>query len=65
MNNPLALIPAKVRVYVYAVLALAALALGAYQATQGDWIEFAVLLLGSLGFGTAQTHTPASILGKS
>lgn len=59
MVNPLASLPPKVRGYAYAILALAALALGAYQAAQGDWLEFAVLLLGALGFGTAKTHTPA------
>lgn len=63
--NPLEAIPAKVRVYVYAVLALAALALAAYKASEGDWLEFAGLLLGSLGFSTATTHTPAKILGKA
>lgn len=50
-------IPPKYRKYVYAVLALAALALGAWKASQGDWIEFATLLLGSLGFGTATANT--------
>lgn len=39
------------------MLALAALALGAWKASQGDWIEFATLLLGSLGFGTATANT--------
>ena len=56
--NPLKVIPAKARDYVYAILAVLALGLGAYQATQGDWVEFGVLLLSSLGFGTAKTHTP-------
>jgi hypothetical protein len=56
--NPLTVIPAKVRKYVYAVLLLAALALSAYKASEGDWFEFAGLLLGSLGFGTAAANTP-------
>ncbi|WP_374457699.1 hypothetical protein [Nocardioides sp.] len=58
--NPLEAIPARFRKYAYAVLTLAALALAAYKAAEGDWLEFAGLLLGSLGFGTATTHTPAT-----
>lgn len=61
--NPLTLIPANVRRYAYAVLMLAALALSAYKASGGDWLEFAGLLLGSLGFGTAASNT--EILGKA
>ena len=57
--NPLTdVLPATARKYVYAVLALAALCLGAYQASGGDWLEFSVLLLGALGFGTAASNTP-------
>ena len=63
--NPLTAIPAKARLYVYAALTLAALGLGAYRAAEGDWLEFVGLLLGSLGFGTAASNTPASILGKA
>lgn len=63
--NPLTAIPPKARLYVYAALTLAALGLGAYKASEGDWLEFAGLLLGSLGFGTAASNTPASILGKA
>ena len=51
-------LPPNVRKYVYAVLAVAALALGAYKASGGDWLEFAGLLLGSLGFSTAAANTP-------
>ena len=65
MTNPLEAIPPAVRLYFYAALSLAALALGAYKATEGDWLEFSLLLLGSLGFGTATTHTPGKILGKA
>ena len=50
-------LPPKVRKYVYAALAVAALALSAYKASDGDWLEFAGLLLGSLGFGTATANT--------
>lgn len=58
MQNPLTVIPTKYRRYVYAVLGLAALCLAAYKASQGDWVEFAGLVLGSLGFGTAGANTP-------
>ncbi|APH01678.1 hypothetical protein IGS73_10565 [Janibacter indicus] len=57
-------IPAKYRKYVYALLALAALALSAYKASQGDWVEFAGLILGGLGFGTATANTPAGYESK-
>lgn len=63
--NPLDAIPPKARLYVYAALTLAALALAAYKAAQGDWLEFVGLLLGSLGFGTATTHTPATFTRKA
>lgn len=65
MSNPLAVLPPKVRAYVYAVLALAAVGVGAWQASQGDWLEAVGLFLGALGFGTAQTHNPHNILGKA
>jgi hypothetical protein len=65
MINPLTAIPPKWRLYVYAVLSLAALGLGAYKASEGDWLEFAGLLLGSLGFGTAASNTDTKILGKA
>lgn len=57
MNPLIDVLPAKARKYVYALLALAAIALGAYKASQGDWLEFSGLLLGSLGFGTAASNT--------
>jgi hypothetical protein len=65
--NPLTdVLPPTARKYVYAILATAALGLAAYQASQGDWLQFAGLLLGSLGFGTASSNTPAPrILGKA
>ena len=57
IQNPLTdILPPKARKYFYAVGFLAALALGAYKASQGDWIEFTGLLLGSLGFGTAASN---------
>ena len=58
--NPLTVLPATARKYVYAVLALAALALAAYKAAHGDWVEFSGLLLGSLGFGQATANTDTS-----
>lgn len=61
MANPLTdVLPPAVRKYVYALLALAALALAAYKASNGDWLEFAGLLLGSLGFGTAGSNVNQS-----
>lgn len=66
--NPLTAIPPKARLYVYALLTLAALGLSAYKATEGDWVEFAATLLASLGFGTAASNTPVQqqrILGNA
>lgn len=57
MNNPLTVLPPQVRKYVYAVFAVAAIGLGVYQATGGDWLQFAVGLLAALGFGTATANT--------
>lgn len=62
--NPLEAIPPKARLYVYAVLTLASLALAAYKAAEGDWLEFAAGLLGLLGFSTATTHTPATFTNQ-
>lgn len=56
MTNPLAALPRKVRIVVYSVLGLVALALTAYQASEGDWVEGVLLFLGSLGFGTAVSN---------
>ncbi len=53
----LTVIPAKYRKYVYAALALAALVLTAYKASEGDWLEMAAFILGALGFGTATANT--------
>ena len=60
MQNPLTVIPAKYRRFVYAVLTLAALGLAAWKGAEGDWTEFVALLLGSLGFGTATANTPTA-----
>lgn len=47
--NPLAnVLPAKARLVIYAVVFVVGLVLAAWQAAQGDWFAFAVLLTGSL-----------------
>jgi hypothetical protein len=56
MNNPLTVLPPRVRLVVYAILGLAALVIAAVQAADGDWLEAAALFLGSLGFGTAGSN---------
>lgn len=56
MTNPLTTIPAQVRVYVYALLALAAIVVAGIQAADGDWLLFASYVLGALGFGTAGSN---------
>ena len=49
MSNPLTeVLPARVRLVVYAVVFVVGLILAAWQATEGDWVAFAVLLTGSL-----------------
>ena len=57
-------VPPKARKYVYAVLALASLALTAYKANDGDWLEMAAFILASLGFGTATANTPTDYVGE-
>lgn len=47
--NPLSeVLPARVRLVLYAVVFVVGLILAAWQATEGDWVAFAVLLTGSL-----------------
>ena len=56
--NPLNdIVPPGYRKVAYAVLTLLALALAAYKVSEGDWVEFVAVLLGSLGFGTAASNT--------
>lgn len=58
MKNPLRdLLPAKFRKQVYALLALAMVALASWQAADGDWTLFALHLLVGLGFGQAHANT--------
>ena len=59
MNLLTDVLPAKARKYVYAALALAAIVLGVWQASDGDWLLFAANLLGALGFSTAASNTKA------
>lgn len=55
-KNPLKFLPAKYRLVAYSVLGLATVALGAYQAADGDWLKAITYFLGSLGFGTAASN---------
>lgn len=56
--NPLRnIVPAKYRKLVYALLTLAALIFGIYQATEGDWTLFIGSVLTALTSGTAASNT--------
>jgi hypothetical protein len=56
--NPLTeLIPAAARKYVYALLALASLVYGAYQAADGDWKQTLIALAPVLVGGLAASNT--------
>lgn len=58
--NPLnEIVPAPYRRKVYAVVALASLGFGLYQASEGDWALFVGSLLAALTTGTAASNTPA------
>lgn len=47
--NPLAdVLPAKARLVIYALVFVGGLVLAAWQAAEGDWVAFAVLLTTSL-----------------
>lgn len=47
--NPLNdVLPAKARLVIYALVFLAGLVLAAWQAAEGDWVAFGVLVTGSL-----------------
>lgn len=57
--NPLAdVLPAKARKVLYAVLFVLGLAFSAYQASDGDWYEFAAGLVGALLGAMAASNTP-------
>ena len=64
MSNPLEALPAQVRLYVYLVLGVAAVAIGAWQASEGDWLTAISLFLGTLGFGMAGSNTPSTLDGR-
>lgn len=55
--NPLAMVPARYRQYVYSLLALAALCIGAWQAAEGNWTTFIAALVTSLVHAMAATNT--------
>lgn len=59
MKNPLDdLIPAKHRRRFYAIGTLALLVVGSYQAADGDWVEFSILVLTAIfGTGMAASNT--------
>jgi glucose dehydrogenase len=73
MNPLVNVLPPKVRQYVYAVLALAALVWGVYEASDGDWKLFVGGLIVALVNGTAASNTTTAkptgeqqnILGKA
>lgn len=45
MLNFLTLIPANKRKWIYATLGLAAFAIGVWQASHGNWVEFIISLV--------------------
>lgn len=58
MPNPLTdVLPSRVRKYVYATTFVTGLGLAAWQAAEGNWFAFAVLLTGSLTSATAASNT--------
>jgi hypothetical protein len=58
MNNPLTdVLPEHVRKYAYAVLFVLALCFAVYQASDGDWVEFAGGLITALFGATAASNT--------
>ncbi len=60
MNVLTDVIPARYRKYVYALVALAALIWGAWEASQGDWQVFAGGLIAALVSATAASNTSSS-----
>lgn len=59
--NPLNdVIPAKARKYVYAIVTLAALVFGAWQAAGGDVEVFVGALIAALTSGLALANTPST-----
>lgn len=60
-RNPLTdVLPASARQVLYAVLFVLALAFAAWQASGGDWLEFAGGLVTALMSATAAANTPGT-----
>lgn len=51
-------LPPRVRYHLYGVMTLALAIYGIWQATEGDWTQFGVSLLGSATTALAQGNTP-------
>lgn len=58
--NPFTVLPPKVRLYVYALIALAAVAFSAWQAADGDWAQFIGGLVVALSHMTAAANVDTS-----
>lgn len=60
-SNPLTdVLPAQARKVLYAVLFVLALGFAAWQAADGDWVEFAGAVIVALFGATATSNTDAS-----
>ena len=57
MTNPLTLVPAKYRKYVYAAATIALFLYAVYQSVDGDWKKFAAALVAALITATAHANT--------
>jgi hypothetical protein len=64
MMNPLTdILPARVRRVAYALLFVASLLFAAWQAADGDWLQFAGGLVTALLGATAASNTPTAPSG--
>lgn len=59
--NPLAVLPAKYRLAIYAIVFVVGLALAAWQAAEGDWVAFGVLITGALTGALAGSNVTPSV----
>lgn len=64
MTNPLTLIPAQYRQYVYGLLALFALGYTAWEAAGGDWKQALIGVLLTLSHGTAASNVKRGSVGS-
>lgn len=65
MNPLIDVIPAKARKYVYALITLAAVVWGVYEASGGDWQKLVGGLIVALTTATAASNTaPVDIVAK-